>query len=386
VAAAVHGRAFTFFYVLISLCFWVTVYFTIPSSEARASFRTPNEVGRIQTGILAVAAGFYAMYRVTRFHPACNPGYSAWLRLSPWTAAKPLPLGPVHPVWQDAVVLGLLSVVSAWHAHLSAWLPVIVFGLTYLATLTILLLFTRQWPACVALGFLWPALILPGLNLTEGIGLFAVIAAVIWYGHGKSLRAFPWEFLNRPGRQANSILQIEISAGTAAGAPATLGWPFTAIAPKFRAASVSTQSSFWLSALFGWWSYCLIKAFDLESVSEAIIAFAAVAGCLRLVIYHASVLSSSSLWSRIFSGNLIVPGFDKMFLAPLAAVLISVAGGILIRRAGPYYACAESLVIALIWFVLFSGGPTRRNWILTGHHRFRQPARRNAQRQQIREV
>jgi hypothetical protein len=289
-------------------------------------------------------------------------------------------------VWQDAVTLGLLTALCAWHAHGNPWLPVIVFGVIYLGMVTGMLLLTRQWPACIALGFLWPATVFPDLKLTWIIAIFGVIAAVEWVGYKKSLRMFPWEFLNRSGRQVNSLLQLEIQPGTATGAPANVGWPFIALAPKIRGGAMSTKASFWFSALFGWWSYCAIRCFAIEPAPEMIVVFAVLAAAIRLAIYNSSILPSSSLWSRFFWGSLIVPGFDKVFLTPLAAVLISIAGGILIRRAGSHYAWVEAVVIALIWFVLFNGGPTRKSWMLTGHHRFRPPARRNADRLKIREV
>src|SRR5436190_8238008 len=61
------------------------------------------ELAGIRIVILVAAAGVYAFFRLWRFHPACNPAYCAWLEMSPWTASKPLPVGPIHLVWQDAV-------------------------------------------------------------------------------------------------------------------------------------------------------------------------------------------------------------------------------------------------------------------------------------------
>src|SRR4029434_5072207 len=113
----------------------------------------------------------------------------------PWTAANPLPLGPVHLVWQDAAVLGVLAAVAKWHAQANPALPVIAFGSVYLAGFTLLLAYTRRWTHCALLGFLWPAFMLPIVKGPIAIlGVLAIIA-VIWHGHWKSLRAFPWEFL-----------------------------------------------------------------------------------------------------------------------------------------------------------------------------------------------
>jgi hypothetical protein len=120
----------------------------------------------------------------------------------------------------------------------------------------------------------------------------------------------------------------------------------------------------------GWWSFCFIERLNIEPLPELILLFAVVAALIRLAVYCASVTPSFNLWGRVASGRLLVPGFDKVLLTPFAAVLVAIVGGMIIRRSGSWYPVAESCVIALIWYVLFSGGPTLRNWILTGQHRF----------------
>src|SRR5262249_16385858 len=55
----------------------------------------------------------YGAYRVVRFHPAFQSDYRDWLRDTPWRVGKPLPLGPVPAVFQDAVILGAM-VALAW--------------------------------------------------------------------------------------------------------------------------------------------------------------------------------------------------------------------------------------------------------------------------------
>src|SRR5436190_19696300 len=108
--------------------------------------------------MLCSAAGLYAAFRLLRFHPACYPGYAGWLKQTPWTPDRPLPLGPVHPVWQDAVILALIGAVANWHARFDPALPVIVYAVVWLIGLSLLLVVTRAWGACVMLGFLWPAI------------------------------------------------------------------------------------------------------------------------------------------------------------------------------------------------------------------------------------
>ena len=361
---------FAVIYGLLLVSTWMIAKGT---SGAFGAVFDATEITTMRAVILGGAAGVYALFRVLRFHPKCNLAYAAWLKLSPWTAGKPLPLGPMHLVWQDLAVIAILTLIASWRGHVNPALPAMVFGVVYLSVMTILLPFLRQWSASVALGFLWPALALPEIKIETVAGIFVAIAGVIWLGHWKSLRAFPWDTGADMQRRNGSIWQTEIRMEpvTAVGAPANVGWPFTVLGPKSQGFSISTRTAFWLSALFGWWSFCLMRFFQTEPFPEIILVLAIPLGLMRFVIYCSGVLPPFNVWGRIVSGRLLLPGYDKVFLTPLAAVLMSIAGAIVLRRCGDWYPAGESLGMALIWFVVFSGGPTRKNWILTGQHRFR---------------
>lgn len=343
-------------------------------------------------GILGAAAGLHALVRLWRFHPACHRAYADWLKSSPWTADKPLPLGPIHPVWQDAMVIGVLTAIAAWHAQANPALPVKIFGLAYLGGMTFLLANIRGWSSCVVLGFLWPALlVLPGVEGVSAMVIIAAMIVVVWYEHRKSLRAFPWENLIKATRPDDSILQMELRIGGLSGTPATgsgtnVGWPFQVLSPKAEYRGISTLNSFLLSLLIGWWSFCFIKRLDAEPHPELILFFALIAAACRLTIYCPRLAPSFNLWGRITSGKIIVPGFDKVLLTPLAAVLLAIIGGMIIRRSGSWYPVVESGVIGLILYVLLSGGPRLRNWTLTGRHRFRSPVRNSAYTRKLQSI
>jgi hypothetical protein len=241
------------------------------------------------------------------------------------------------------------------------------------------------------LGFLWPALILPGVQGATAVALVVAIIAVIWHGHRQCMREFPWEFLNRMRRPTGSIMQTEIrfegvGGASAAGTQYNLGWPFMALSPKVQPPSVPLLSSISLGTLVGWWSFCIIERSKMDPVPELILLFAIFAAFIRLGVYCSGVMAPVNIWGRIASGRIIIPGFDKVFLTPLAVVLLAILGVIIIRRSGSWYPVAESCVISLIWYTLFGGGPTLRHWALTGQHRLRPPARLNANKQLLRSV
>ena len=336
---------------------------------------------KIRAGILGTAAGFYALYRLWRFHPACNLAYAAWLKTSPWTPHKPLPLGPVHPVWQDAVVLGVMTVFAQWYAHVDPALPVIVFGLDCLAAMTLLLAFTRTWMPCLLLGFIWPAPALPVMRGWPTAGIIAALVAVIWYGHRKSLHAFPWKRteLNptESGRanQRKSIVEkdirIDIPINTLTARASSLGWPFLCLSPKVECNSVSTSTSFFVGSLIGWWTYCAMVGFEIESCPAAILLFATFAALVRFAIYCNGLGPSLICGAGSLPGGSLCRGFDQVVVTPLIVLALAIAGGVAIRHSGSWYQVASAFVVGLLWFTLLGGGPTMRKWILTGQHRYR---------------
>jgi hypothetical protein len=383
---------FVFVYATLEAGMWLIHY-----SYGGSSPSDFEEIGRIRGLVLFGTAVGYAIYRIWRFHPACNPAYAAWLMLSPWTAAKPLPLGPIHPVWQDGIVLAALASLGYWHASIEPMMLLLAFGLAYLIGMTLLLAITRRWRSCLVLGFLWPALLLPKIRgLPEQAALMAAVILFIWHGHRESLRAFPWGYstgLRQPlSPQPRSLMQVQIELqipGLSNPALDTsskaMGWPYVALAPKVQHPAVSNVVSLCLALLFGWWTFCLC-AFFQETVPPVLVlaVFIGAAG-IRLLIYCLTVTPPFNVWGRLAFGRLVVPGFDRVFLTPLTVIVLGMVGGALLPRDGAWANRSTGLLVAVLWFVLLAGGPTLQNWFLTGHHRWRPPRILNA-KQGIRPV
>jgi hypothetical protein len=205
-----------------------------------------------------------------------------------------------------------------------------------------------------------------------------IIMLVIWHGHRRSLAAFPWDFLKRrvSGSGLQTDIRIDIAMVPAApGVTYNLGWPFHSLSPKVHPPSISLRTTAALSLLFGWWSFCVVEASNMDPLPELILVFAILTGIGRLATYCSGCTPSFNIWGRISSGRIIVPGFDQVFLTPLALVLVAMLGEIVIRRSGSWYPVTEAVVFGMTWYVLLGGGPTRRNWMLTGQYRI-QPLRR----------
>src|SRR5262245_32056558 len=101
-------------YVLAFLLLYVLVEAAIPVWQ-RFVWGAPvdNWMGEL---LIQVATIVYAFHRVLAFHPAINTEYRTWLRTTPWTNRYPLPVGPIHLVLQDVLVLAALAGL-AWARH-----------------------------------------------------------------------------------------------------------------------------------------------------------------------------------------------------------------------------------------------------------------------------
>src|SRR5207249_1213109 len=87
------------------------------------------------TLLLAVACFSYASFRTTHCHPFYNARYRRWLQTTPWTSRLPLPLGPIHLVWQDGFVLVMMALLAYLQGDLNP-LHLLTFSLAvYLAWL-----------------------------------------------------------------------------------------------------------------------------------------------------------------------------------------------------------------------------------------------------------
>jgi hypothetical protein len=124
----------------------------------------------------------------------------------------------------------------------------------------------------------------------------------------------------------------------------------------------------------------VLKSSGIEPEPVFILFFAIASAIFRYFIYCPNVIPPFNLLGRIFSRQFILPGFDRVFLTPLAAVLTGIVGGRILSLSGSWHAEVAACVVALIWLVLFAGGPTLQNWTLTGQLRFRPPTTQSGER------
>jgi hypothetical protein len=324
------------------------------------------------TWLLGVFCLSYATFRATYFHPFYDLRYGKWLRTTPWTSSKPLPLGPVHLVWQDGVVLVAMALLAYLQGDLNPLRLLTFFLAVYLAWLSLSFQRTGQWAFAYAMWFglgmeirLWHH---PWADAAAAVLLYPVA----YVGLRQSLAKFPWDVPS-----LYEVAQALSSHRTAnpAGDGGPLGWPFDRLRPKWPAATgIRTRDAILLSLLAGWWLYAVAALSSDPGVRLRIVLLVhgpAVAFLVlgRLVAYCAGYAPPISFWGRLWTGRVIIPGYDKVFLAPLAVVLIGWLLPELFAAHGLEPEIGVPLSLSLALLAGLSIGPSLLNWRLTGRHR-----------------
>jgi hypothetical protein len=321
-------------------------------------FNARQGPGAMGAAALVFGALGYGAYRVAGFHPFYRPGYRRWLEVVPWTRRKPLPAGPIHPVWEDGLIFLAAAVpgealgqihpstlltlalvpylaglgVAAWHTGARPFAHATAFGLA-------LVLRLWRWPVAYAAA-------------TAGVALVALV------GLRRSLARFPWDLRWQDEKKDND----------------RLGWPVDRLGPKVVAKAGAPARDVWLGcALAGWWLHAVGSVFpppERDKFFElAVLLVAWIGAQARCMAYLIGYAPPIGVWGRLATGRWIIPGYDKVFLAPAAALLVALIVPRELMTAGVPADVAWPLALTLTLLVLLRGGPGLAEWRLTGQHR-----------------
>ncbi len=338
--------------------------------------------------VLVAAAVAYGVFRGAGFHPLFRSRYYEWLTSVPWTAQKPLPLGPTHLVPQDIVVVLTLTLLMSYGIGLQWFVMPLAALLPYLACLALAHGFTREWVAFYSMTFGVGLLFYFWQQPFAVYGICVPLYAVAYVGLRRSLARFPWNTeeggwqpadIVVAGEQRNEPLvrflhSVQQSSGRkTAQIYSWRGWPLDNLHPPESIEEISWAHGVLLSFLTGWILFSLngieyVEDWDYGSV-VFLRAATAIAALLRVAVYCNGYSPPISLFGRIFTLRWIIPGYDKVLLAPLLAVVTSFVVPDVLRHFGCPLKLAVPLSASLVLMVLTLVGPKLRHWRLTGHHR-----------------
>ena len=346
-----------------------------------------NGAGGVLAVSTAIVAVGYGCYRAMAFSPVWRSDYRAWLSQTPWTSDKPLPLGPIHTVWQDLLILFVLELLGL-HSRL---LPIgsAVFGFLiphgFLTAIAFRMtgILRHCYGFLLVLGLvvmLWP---FPLLHAATGIVLYGVV----YKGIRPMLRR-----VREPAMEATiKAVFAYLSGGVRAvqkSVAAEAGWPYGRLKQDSSFLGIRTSEAWVLALLAGWCMFVPLglaynsgempnTAKELQELHGFLSTLCAIVivGCtiMRCVTYIAGYVPPISLLGRVLTGRLVIPGYDRVVVTPLVA---AGSGFLLWLPLGAFGLPAVlGYPVSLIVFfaVLLNGGPTLRNWRLTGRHRMVPP-------------
>ncbi|MHC4083754.1 MAG: hypothetical protein ACYSWZ_03785 [Planctomycetota bacterium] len=339
-------------YLLTYLLDLYIIYLDIP---------VPKNIGAIRMPLLVIASALYGYYRVRAFHPFYSRKYREWLCLIPWSVDKPLLQGPVHLIWADLITLVPLTVLAYSNYSISAPVPVIVFLSVYLVMICITFVADRASLVVLCL-FLAPFTFYPFANRYFAVLVLIVIYIICWVVLHQFLRGFPW---NTKYWKADMVKELREKAIS----QRVIGWPFRYL-NIYEASGISVFGAFVLSLLLTWWLHVIFWIAGGPHLFIGLLIMLPICVALfRAIIYAGIYRPPISLLGRIFTGRLIIPGYDMIFIAPiyilLAGTLLPFALGLL----GVNLTLIIEISFFMIFFLAFSLPPNLREWRLTGAHR-----------------
>jgi hypothetical protein len=392
---------FLFFYVGLWLFEWLLALAGPKWEVIPAALRIPLIGG----GLIG-----YGILRGSAFNPYMRAGYRRWLSRTPWGVEKPLPLGPLHLVWEDLLIVGLLVMAGVFD---TTWFWVLTQPLVPVGVLSIivnsidevglfafrfLLCFLLPYVALLAFAskerrdllvpcvFLIPLTAYPFFSPLFALVVLGTIYLILLFRLRQVFRDFPQ---NEPDWQDDPRKRYLEEAWKSGG----IGWPYRMIGP-YRKAKIAPWGAALVAAVaVGWWEHALqgisiyTENLSWEQFARSIVyvsnperhddlfssytffGFCVVVALVRLLPYFYGYLPPINFFGRIFTGRWMIPSYDQILVAPICIALFGWYGPRVLNAAGvPAPLLAASCYAFATWLAL-AMGPTLEQWRLTGNHR-----------------
>jgi hypothetical protein len=366
------GIALFLYLVLEAWYFWWRWWVGYPD--------TGGEVLEVRNALVGIMCAGYGAYRVLFFHPVFRPAYRQWLESTPWTSQKPLPLGPVHLVAQDLVVLAVALLMLHDCPHRFVLVPSALLG-SYLCALCLSLWLLDVWKVAYALAFGLGLVIRLGNYPAVSVCLLAAFYPLAYLGLHRSLVHFPWQIPKWCEHLVTDFKASQIGVATR-----RLGWPYDQLSFHLPDRLILRKHGVLASLLVGWYQYATVSVVSeferagLLGMSFLALLVACVFG--RTAEYCAVHRPPIGFWGRILTFRWIIPGYDQALVAPLCS-LFATAACVAACVLGLPGEIAIPIASSLVLLISLNMGPSLRHWRLTGNHRIVPGARNKSLFQQL---
>ena len=294
---------------------------------------------------LALLLAFYGYTRIRRFHPIFNKDYLTQLAMSPWNVNKRLPRGSVHLFWADAIILAFFTLLTLWLPGHRWTIPLFAFMVGHIIGLYDSFCKTDQVRFVFLYALFAPLAIYPHFNVIISFVVLIALIAIGYYGVYCYLKEFPW---NTPWWNENQIKTLKQKAIRRR----VIQWPFHFLCVE-ETLSITFAASVMIALIVFWWLY-VIEWIAINSGGEPLpyesYFFVINLIVFRFFIYFFRSLPPISLLGRLRTGRFIIPGYDKIFIAPIIMLLTAILAPIILKALGVPLNIAFALSFSLVFF------------------------------------
>ncbi len=341
--------------------------------------------------LLILGTGFvYGGIRAWSCFPLTSQSFYMWFKTTPWKQGMSLPFGfaHMHLVWADAIIPLILFAIEWNNPYIHAtWMVNVFLGGYLLVHMPIF-----SWSKDHGLKFL----------LAVGFGLFiwllqftqwALVVLVVMYaiavwGHRRLLAKFPWSDESKP-EKFQKILVIgqkrdqaaEIGATyPVARSPYLMKSEFEVLAPV-RPAELSVWRSVQIAVMIGWFLFValdlLVRHADslvpgyngiIKASPGMFLTIAGLAAFARILAYVHAAKAPIGCYTRVLTGNLIIPKYDIIFVGPLVCSALGILVFFIADRIGVYSPVCIAIGTTLVIFGMLVVKPSMIDWRLVGHN------------------
>jgi hypothetical protein len=330
----------------------------------------------IRIFMICGAAVALAVWRVVAFFPYPGGAYGGWLALTPWQYGMQMPKGSLQLNFTDFVMVGALCWLTRLEDAIPVAVPVMIFLYIYIfasvSSTTLAIDPKRYWGKRTLILFVIPFAFYPKVSWESALISLAA-AYLLCYLHLRDfLKEYPWNTISWVFKQE------ELLAFASRKLPMS-GWPYSVLAPDRKSPlslKNNTVAKLTFIALFIWWMHTVIAIFHSPRNDDSgmfillVIIVAVVSGFSRLFLLNGTA-PPISFWGRILKGYFIIPKYDRIFVAPLIIIAVTVftVKALSAKNVENVVALTELSIFAILTIATFCP-PGIRQWFNTGAFRF----------------
>ena len=340
-------------------------------------------------GIGGALFGIYGVCRAVAYLPIWNSNFMRMLYQSPWTNRQKIPFGSITLKAQDVLVLSCGLFCTAPLLQWNVVYLVFAFLAGYLLLMLNIFWVLKQWKDFFTLafgvGFAWISLALMPVWCT------ALLFCVLYcfssagttrllerLGNRESYKKFATLAKHNPKQEGYFSL---VAFGEEP--KAKIGWPFDDLAPHPLLQNRNIVREIIWSVLISWIYFAIFYTasnlkWDSQGDQHSFLSLL-ITGTLTVpfvfITYFLHQCLKNGLfppirpWGRLTFKRLIVPSYDRIFIAPIYALVYSIALCVLLFNWKIEPIIIGTTILATSLLICFLGSPSFEKWKLTARCR-----------------